>query len=188
MRLLVWLCRVILFVVVGAFVATVFYMTHDVGTDMDSAKPVLNLVTVIGAGLLGFVWPLIRRYWQALLLLIGLGVLRGLFAADPGLSSLRTPLLTPFQSDYLWISIGVVGFFLIATLAGRAITSDRKLRALKQAPTIGTPAMEVKPAQSAPEVRIADAPQVSAVKESAAPEATMSDQPQLTEQAAAADE
>ncbi len=182
MRLLVWVCRVILFVVVGAFVATVFSLIHRVGTDMDSAKLALDLVTVIGAGLLGLIWPLMRRYWQALLLLIGLGVVRGLFGADPGLSTLETPLLTPFQSDYIWISIGVTGFFLIATLATRAITSDRKLRALRKATTIATPAQVVTSAASVTEVRIPDVQPVTEVIQSAEPEVAAADQPPVTEQ------
>jgi hypothetical protein len=133
MRFLVWTLRVIMAVVVAAFVATVFYMTHAVGTDMDGVKPTLNLITVIGTALVGLAWPLMRRYWQALILLLGLGVARGLFGTDPGLSSLNYPLLTPFQSDYLWISIGVVALASIVSLVIRAVVSDQKLRALKQA-------------------------------------------------------
>jgi hypothetical protein len=140
MRFLVWTCRVIMAVVVAAFVATVFYMTHSVGTDMDSAKPVLNLITVIGAALVGLAWPLMRRYWQALILLVTLGVLRGLFGTGPGFSSLKYPLLTPFQCDYLWISIGVVALALVASLVVRAVASDRALRAMKQVPSIGAAA------------------------------------------------
>lgn len=139
MRFIVWTCRLIMVVVIAAFAATVFYMTHNVGADMDAVMPTLKLITVIGTALVGLVWPLIRRYWQALFLLVSLGVLRGLFG-EPGLDSLEHPLLTPFQSDYLWISIGVVALALVACLAVRAVMSDRALRALKQAqsPSPGT--------------------------------------------------
>ena len=143
MRFLVWTCRLIMAVVVAAFVATVFYMTHAVGTDMDSVKPVLNLITVIGTAVVGLAWPLMRRYWQALILLVALGVLRGLFGEGPGLSTLNYPLLTPFQSDYLWISIGVVVLALIVSLVTRAVASDRALRAMKQVPAVGTGATAV---------------------------------------------
>jgi hypothetical protein len=133
MRFLVWVCRLIMLVVVAAFVATIFYVTHDVGTQMDSAKPALNLITVIGAALLGFLWPLMRRYWQAFALLVSLGALRILFG-QPELFKLDllNPLLTPFQSDFLWIPIGVAPFMLLVTLVARAVASDRKLRAMKQ--------------------------------------------------------
>jgi hypothetical protein len=138
MRFLVWICRVILLATVAAFVATLFYMTHNMGTQMDSAKPALNLVTVIGASVLGLGWPLMRRYWQALILLISLGVLRGLFGFQD-FESLRIPLLTPFQADYLWVPIGVVAAALVVTLIARAVTSDRKLRALKHVQSLGIP-------------------------------------------------
>jgi hypothetical protein len=143
-------------VVVAAFVATVFYMTHAVGTDMDSVKPALNLIAVIGTALVGFAWPLMRRYWQALILLVTLCVLRGLFGTGPGLSSLKYPLLTPFQSDYLWISIGVVALALVASLVMRAVVSDRALRAMKQASALGTgPVAAAAAAVVAPPVSLA---------------------------------
>jgi hypothetical protein len=140
MRFVVWTCRVIMAAVIVAFVATVFYVTHDVGTHMDGAKPVLNLITVAGAALVGFIWPLLRRYWQGLMLLVSLLVMRGLFGRPeiPG-PSLETPLLTPFQSDFLWIPIGVVALMLVVTLVARAVASDRKLRALKQAAVAAAP-------------------------------------------------
>jgi hypothetical protein len=138
MRFLVWACRVILVVVIAAFVATVFYMTHNVGTSMDSALPALDLITVIGAGLVGLLWPLMRRYWQALFLLIGLGVFRGLFGR-PGLANINTQLPTHFQDDFLWASMGVTALALVVALVVRAILGDRALRALKQAPAIPAP-------------------------------------------------
>jgi hypothetical protein len=138
MRFLVWICRLILLATVAAFVATLFYMTHDVGTQLDSAKPALNLITVIGSAALGFAWPLMRRYWQALILLISVGAFRGLFGFDD-FESLKTPLLTPFQVDYLWIPIGVVAVFLVVTLVTRAIVSDKKLRTLKHVRPVGIP-------------------------------------------------
>lgn len=140
MRALVWTCRLVMAVVAAAFVATIFYMTHKVGTQMDVAKPTLNLVAVIGAGLIGIVWPLMRRYWQALVLLVSLGVFRGLFGTNPGLTSLTTPLATPFQSDYLWFSMGAIVLALLATLIGRAIASDRRLRSIKHGVAAGAPA------------------------------------------------
>ncbi len=151
MRFLVWVCRVILAATIAAFVATIFYMTHDVGTQMDSAKPALNLITVIGAGVLGLAWPLMRRYWQALLLLISLGVLRGLFGFEDFVS-LKTHLLTPFQVDYLWIPIGIVAVFLVVTLVTRAVVSDKKLRALRhaQSPGIRVPTPPVAATPAAP--------------------------------------
>jgi hypothetical protein len=178
MRFLVWTCRVIMAVVIAAFVATVFYMTHAVGTDMDSAKPVLNLITVIGAALVGLAWPLMRRYWQALILLVSLGVLRGLFGAGPGLSSLKYPLLTPFQCDYLWISIGVVALTLVASLVVRAVASDRALRAMKQVPPIGAGAPAAGPV--APPASLAAADAEPAVASAEAPAAT--EEPTVTKE------
>lgn len=174
MRFLVWICRVILAATIAAFVATVFYMTHDVGTQMDSAKPALNLITVIGAGVLGLAWPLMRRYWQALLLLISLGALRGLFGFED-FADLKTQLLTPFQVDYLWIPVGVVAVFLVVTLVTRAIVSDKKLRALKraQSPSIPgpKPPVEVTPAAfvaaSGPEAEAPAQPAAAAPEEPA---------------------
>ncbi len=137
MRFLVWLCRVVVVVVIGAFVAIIFYLTHSVSMP-EEAKAALNWVTVAGTALVGLAWPLMRRYWQALLLLISLGVLRGLFGEGPGLSSLRTPLLTPFQSDFLWVSIGVVFVASVAALVTRAILSDRAMRAMRTVSTVTT--------------------------------------------------
>ena len=137
MRFLVWLCRVIVVVVIGAFVAVIFYLTHSVSMP-DSAKAALNWVTVAGTAVIGLAWPLMRRYWQALLLLIGLGVMRALFGEGPGLSSLRIPLLTPFQSDFLWVSIGVVVLVSIVALVTRAILGDRAIRAMRAAATTVT--------------------------------------------------
>jgi len=134
MRFLVWLCRVIVVVVIGAFVAVIFYLTHSVSMP-ESAKAALNWATVIGTAVVGLAWPLMRKYWQAFLLLISLGVMRALFGVDPGLSSLRTPLLTPFQSDFLWVSIGVVVVATAAALVTRAILGDRAMRAMRAATT-----------------------------------------------------
>lgn len=131
MRFLVWTCRVILAIAIGAFVATVFYLTHSV--DMpEVARAVLNWTTVVATALVGFIWPLIRGYGQALLLLVGLTAARVLFGTDPGLSSLNIPLLTPFQSDFLWVSIGVTFLTLVVTVVARAIVSERHMRAIKQ--------------------------------------------------------
>ena len=122
-------------VVVGAFVATVYYMTHDVGTDMDSAMPALSLITAIGTGLLGVVWTICRRYWHTLILLIALGVLRGLFAFPR--------LLTQWQTDYLWVSIGVIGLGLVVTLTARTLVNERALKAAKGTGTIQIPAQTI---------------------------------------------
>jgi hypothetical protein len=174
MRVAIWTCRVIMVVVIAAFVATVFYMTHDVGTDMDSSKPALNLITVIGTALLGLVWPLMRRYWQALILLVSLGVFRGLFGTGPGLSSIEAPLLTPFQSDYLWVSIGVVALALVASLVVRAVVSDRALRVLKQTQSTWNPALAVAgaPAEAAAPTMVPPASLVVADSETVAMPAT----------------
>lgn len=138
MRFLVWTCRVIITVVIGCFVATVFYLTHDVTMD-DAAKAALNWITIVGTAVVGIAWPLMRKYWQALLLLVGVGVVRALFGTDPGLSSLDTPLLTPFQSDFLWVPIGATFLTLVGSIIVRAIISDRRMRAMKQqAPTVVT--------------------------------------------------
>jgi hypothetical protein len=175
MRFLVWVCRVILVATVAAFVATLFYMTHNVGTDMDSAKPALNLITVIGAAVLGLVWPLMRRYWQALVLLISLGVFRGLFGFQD-FESLKTPLLTPFQADYLWVPIGVTAAALLITLVARALTSDRKLRALRHAQSLGIPGPAAYVAVTPPAALVTPEPAfVAATPEApAAPEETAS--------------
>jgi 4-amino-4-deoxy-L-arabinose transferase-like glycosyltransferase len=136
MRFLVWTWRVVLTVVVGAFVATVYYMTHDMGTDMDVAMPALNLVTVIGTALLGIVWSSARRYWHAFILLVVLGIMRGLF----GFPAVTEPkLLTNFQSDFLWVSIGVVGLALVVSLTARAVISERALKSAKAAGIIPVP-------------------------------------------------
>lgn len=132
MRSLVWLCRVIVVVVIGAFVAVIFYLTNSVSMP-ESAKAALNWVTVVGTAVVGLAWPLMRKYWQAFLLLVSLGVMRALFGVGPGLSSLRTPLLTPFQSDFLWVSIGVVVLATVAALVTRAILGDKAMRAMKAA-------------------------------------------------------
>ena len=97
MRALVWTCRVIMTVVILAFVATIFYMTRtgESGSQMDSAMPALNLVTVIGASLAGLIWPIAKRYWHALALLVSLGALRALFGGTrPRIPGLETELLT----------------------------------------------------------------------------------------------
>jgi hypothetical protein len=171
MRFLVWICRVILLATVAAFVATLFYMTHTVGTEWASAKPALNLVTVIGAAVLGFVWPLMRRYWQALLLLISLVVFRGLFGFQD-FEDLKTPLLTPFQSDYLWVPIGVVAVVLVVTLVARAVVSDRKVRALKHVQSLGIPGPNAALAVVPPASLVISAPEptVPAQDTNAAPE------------------
>lgn len=132
MRFLVWLCRVIVVVVIGAFVAVIFYLTHSVSMP-ESAKAALNWVTVVGTAVVGIAWPLMRKYWQALVLLISLGVMRALFGVGPGLSTLRTQLLSNFQSDYLWVSIGVIVLATAAALVTRAILGDKAMRAMRAA-------------------------------------------------------
>jgi hypothetical protein len=134
MRFLVWTWRVVLLVVVGAFVATAYYMTHDVGRHMDSAMPALNLISVIGAGLLGVVWTLSRRYWHTLILLVALGLLRGLFGDE---------LLTEFQSLWVLVAIGVAGLVFVVTLTARALINDRALKAAKGTGTIQIPAQSI---------------------------------------------
>lgn len=129
-------------VVIGCFVATVFYLTHT-GAFAEAAKATLNWVTVAGAALVGLVWPLMRRYWQAALLLVGLGVFRALFGTHPALSSLHTPLLTPFQSDFLWIPIGVTFLALVGMIVGRALISDRNMQAMRKAASTVTTGEDV---------------------------------------------
>lgn len=166
MRFLIWVCRVLLTVVIAAFVTTVFYMTHSVSMP-EGAKAALNWITVAGTALLGLSWPLMRRYFQALLLLVGLGVARALFGVHPALPSQETQLLTNFQSDFLWVSIGVAFVALAGTIATRAIMSDRRMRAARQAAstastgqylTAGTTEPQKAEAPSVPEVK---APEVS---------------------------
>jgi hypothetical protein len=124
MRFLVWTWRVVAVIVLGTFVATVYYVTHERFTDvsgMDGVLPALNLVTVIGVGLLGVVWTLARRYWHALFLLASLGVVRGLLGDE---------LLTEFQNFWLFISIGVVGLVFVVSLTARALANERKLKSV----------------------------------------------------------
>lgn len=159
MRFLVWTCRVVMAVVIAAFVAIIFYMTHSVSFP-EEAKAALNWATVVGTALVGLVWPLMRRYWQALLLLVSLGVLRALFGQGPGLSSMRTPLLTPFQSDFLWVSIGVVFVALAGALVTRAIHSDRAMRSMRAAATATTAgAVAVQTAAALQETAVAPVPE-----------------------------
>lgn len=130
MRFLVWTWRVVAAIVLGAFVATVYYVTHERFTDvsgMDAALPALNLVTIIGVGLLGVVWTLARRYWHALILLAFLGVVRGLLGDE---------LLTEFQNFWVFIAIGVVGLAFVVALTARALVNDRKLKAVVAASTM----------------------------------------------------
>jgi len=150
MRILVWTCRVILTVVVLAFAATVFYMTHDVDDHFDSAMPALNLVTVIGASLVGLTWPITRRYWHSLALLIALVGVRILYGGEsPSLSTLDTELLTPWQSNYIWIAIGVTGLSLIVTITWRAVAGDKAVRAIREAAAGTTAAQTVTAVQPA---------------------------------------
>jgi 4-amino-4-deoxy-L-arabinose transferase-like glycosyltransferase len=130
MRILIWTWRVVLAVVVGTFIATAYYMTHP-GTNMRGTMAALELVSVIGAGVLGLVWTLAKRYWHALILLIVLGLLGGLFRFTG-----ETPehgLLTEFQSIFVFVAIGVVALVFVITLTARALVADRALKAVRQA-------------------------------------------------------
>jgi 4-amino-4-deoxy-L-arabinose transferase-like glycosyltransferase len=174
MRFLVWTWRVVLAVVVAAFIATIFYMTHDVGTDMDPAMPALNLITVIGTALLGITWTVTRRYWHALILLVALGVFRGLFGFG------ERELLTDFQALWLLVSIGVVGLVFVVSLTARALINDRAAKAAKAgaaqvaAQTVGAVGPFAPPA--APVIQVTAVteplPVPAATKEGAAPEPT----------------
>ena len=164
MRFLVWTWRVILVVVAAAFVATIYYMTHDVGTSMDGAMPALNLITVIGTGLLGIIWSIARRYWHALMLLVTLGLFRGLFWYG------HTELLTDFQKLWLLVSIGVVVVAFVVTLTARALANDRALKAVRAASAV----------PAAPAVAVAPAPIASASET-----AVTVEMPQVTEAAPA---
>jgi len=170
MRFLVWTWRVVSVIVLGAFVATVYYVTHERFTDvsgMDAALPALNLVTVIGAGLLGVVWTFARRYWHALFLLASLGVARGLLGDE---------LLTEFQNFWLFISIGVVGLVFVVTLTARALVNDRKLKAAgagtaaqPQIAAMPVPQIVTPPAPVAPPAPVVEepAPQVTGPEQAA---------------------
>ncbi len=166
MRFLVWTWRVVSAIVLGAFVATVYYVTHERFTDvsgMDAVLPALNLVTVVGAGLLGVVWMLAGRYWHGLILLASLGVVRGLLGDE---------LLTEFQNFWLFISIGVVGLVFVVTLTARALVTDRKLKAAVAGSVVQ------------PQVRIMPAPEVVSVPVPAAPAMPVAEEPAVTEAAA----
>jgi hypothetical protein len=166
MRFLVWTWRVVAAIVLGAFVATVYYVTHERFADvsgMDAALPTLNLVTVVGVGLLGVVWTFARRYWHALLLLASLGVVRGLLGDE---------LLTEFQNFWLFISIGVAGLVFVVSLTARALVNDRKLRAAV-AGTAAQPHIRTVPApEIVPQPAGAAPPAALTGEEAPAPEAT----------------
>ena len=123
MRCLIWTWRVVLAVTVGTFIATAYYILHGEPSSMDSAMPALNLITVIGAALVGIAWTLSRRYWYTLILLVAMGLVRGLFDEK---------VLTEFQSLYVLVSIGVIGFVFVVTLTARALINDRALKAAKE--------------------------------------------------------
>lgn len=143
MRLLVWVCRLLLVVIIGSFVGTVFYLTHDVAFP-EGVRAALNWITVAASAVVGLAWPFMRRYWQALLLLIGLLAFRLLFGENPSLFAVQDPsLLTPFQSDFLWVPIGVTAASLIGTIVFRAIVSDRNLQAMRQAASTVTTGSDV---------------------------------------------
>lgn len=183
MRFLVWTCRVIITVVIGCFVATVFYLTHSVTMD-DAAKAALNWVTVAGTAVVGIAWPLMRRYWQAFLLLVGLGVARGLFGEDPGLSNLTTPLLTPFQSDFLWVPIGATFLTLVGSITVRAIVSDRRMKRMQQqqASTVLTGQAVAQQTQAALQEVPSDAESQPAVPEPEAPKEPEASEPSAPEE------
>ena len=168
MRFLVWICRVIMAVVVAAFVATVFSMTHDV--DMDGVQFALGLITVIGAGVVAVAWPLMHRYWQSLILLLSLGLFRGLFGS-PGLTSLEADLVTELQATFLWVTVGVGVVALAATLVWRAIANERALNAMKQAVSASiagkAPAVETPPTPAAVEATPVAAKEAAAEEVSA---------------------
>jgi hypothetical protein len=124
MRFLIWTWRVVLAVTVGAFVATAYYILHGEPSRMESSLPTLNLITVVGAALLGIAWTISRHYWHTLILLVALGVLRGLFDEQ---------VLTEFQGVYVLVSIGVVGFVFVVALTARALSNDRAIKAARAA-------------------------------------------------------
>jgi hypothetical protein len=135
---------------------------------MDPALPALDLVTIIGAGLLGVIWTLARRYWHALILLASLGIVRGLLGDE---------LMTEFQRFWVFIAIGVVGLVFVVSLTARALANDRRIKAVlagsaAQLPVRPMPAPEIYqtavPAAPAP----ASAPAPAAEEPAPAPAAT----------------
>ena len=128
MRFLIWTWRVVLVVVVGAFVATLYYVTRDAGEHIKGAIPTLSLITVIGPALLGIVWAVTRRYWHAFILLVALGLLRGLFGFP---NATEPELITNWQADFLWVPIGVIALALVVALTVRAVLSERALKTVK---------------------------------------------------------
>ena len=129
MSFLTWLWRVILLVVAACFVTTIYYMTHNV--DMDLVLPAVNVVTVAGTALLGVIWTATRRYWYVLIMLVSIGLLRGLFNDE---------LLTDFQSVWLLISGGFVVFILLVALIARVLKEDSAKRAAAAAYAAAHPA------------------------------------------------
>ncbi len=117
MSVLRWIWRVILLVVVGCFVTTIYYMTHNV--DMDLVLPAVNVAGVAGIALLGVLWTASRRYWYAFIMLASMGLLRGLFNDE---------LLTEFQSVWILISAGFVVFVLLVVLMTRVLQADHDRR------------------------------------------------------------
>jgi hypothetical protein len=118
MSFLTWLWRIVLALVAASFVTTVYYMTHDV--DIGVALPVTNIIAIAGVALLGVLWTIGRRYWYTLIMLIALGLLRGLFNEE---------LLTNFQSPAVFIAGGFVAFILLVVLIARVILLDRAKKA-----------------------------------------------------------
>jgi hypothetical protein len=131
MSVLRWIWRVILLVVVGCFVTTVYYMTHNV--DMDLVLPAVNVAGVAGIALLGLLWTASRRYWYALIMVASLGLLRGLFNDE---------LLTEFQSVWILVSAGFVVFVLLVVLMTRVLKADHDKRVAAAAYAAAHPAVQ----------------------------------------------
>lgn len=123
--------RVILLLVVGCFVTTIYYMTHNV--DMDMVLPAVNVAGVAGTALLGVIWTASRRYWYALIMLVSMGLLRGLFNDE---------LLTEFQSVWILVSAGFVVLVLLVVLMTRVLKADHDKRAAAAAYAAAHPAVQ----------------------------------------------
>lgn len=198
MRALVWTCRLILIVVVLAFAATVCYQTYsgDIPAKLNPAMLALNYVTVIGASLAGLLLPVARRYWQSLGLLLALVAARVLFGGTkPRLAGLERELLTDFQSNLIWIAIGVTGLALIVTITWRAIAGERAVKAIKHAASqpatavvAPTPTVvEAAPVEEAPKKTKEASKKKSEKSDAAAEEAGAKDEPKAEDKSDSAD-
>ncbi len=138
MSVLNWIWRVILALVVASFITTIYYMTHNV--DMDVILPTVNVITVAGTALLGVIWTASRRYWYVLIMVVLLGLLRGLFNDE---------LLTDFQSTWVIVAGGFVVFMLLVVLMMRVLKHDRARRAAAAAAEAAEAAAHPKPGETA---------------------------------------